>query len=60
MRCGAEHGRFFSVGSSAHFSYLLPFALPRGRYVLDVEATDAAGNHAPLARGSSRVVFEVG
>jgi hypothetical protein len=60
MRCGAAHGRFFSVGTSARFSYLLPFSLPRGRYVLDIAATDAAGNRAPLARGSSRVVFEVG
>jgi hypothetical protein len=60
MRCGAAHGRFFSVGTAAKFSYLLPFSLPRGRYVLDVAATDAAGNRAPLARGSSRVVFEVG
>ena len=60
MRCGAAHGRFFSVGSAARFSYLLPFSLPRGRYVLDVAATDAAGNRAPLARGSSRVIFEVG
>lgn len=60
MRCGASHGRFFSVGDAASFSYLLPFGLAPGRYVLDVQATDATGNHAPLARGSSRVVFGVG
>jgi hypothetical protein len=60
MRCGASHGRFFSVGDKARFSYLLPFSLPKGRYVLDVEATDVAGNHTTLARGSSRIVFYVG
>jgi hypothetical protein len=60
MRCGAEHGRFFSIGTHANFSYLLPFKLPRGRYVLDIEATDLAGSTAKLARGSSRIVFYVG
>jgi hypothetical protein len=60
MRCGAAHGRFFSVGNAASFSYLLPFALPRGHYVLDLQATDGAGQRTPLARGSSRVVFDVG
>ncbi len=59
MRCGAAHGRFFSVGASSTFSYLLPFALPRGRYVLDVQATDTAGSRTQLARGTSRVVFYV-
>jgi hypothetical protein len=57
VRCGA--GRFFKVASTPSFSYLLPGALQRGRYVLDVEATDAAGNHTTLSRGSSRVVFYV-
>lgn len=57
-RCG--HGRFFKVASGGErFSYLLPARLPAGRYVLDVSATDAVGNHAPLDRGSSRVVFYV-
>jgi hypothetical protein len=60
MRCGAEHGRFFSIGAYASFSYLLPFALPKGRYVLDVQATDAAGNSTRLGRGTSRIVFYVG
>ena len=56
-RCG--QGSFFKVSSNAAFSYLLPAALAPGRYVLDIEATDAAGNHTTLARGSSRVVFYV-
>src|SRR5262249_14306896 len=57
-RCG--RGRFFKVSASSSFSYLLPAALAPGRYVLDIEATDASGNRTSLARGSSRVVFYVG
>jgi hypothetical protein len=55
--CG--QGSFFKVSTTPSFSYLLPSALAPGRYVLDIEATDAAGNHTTLARGSSRVVFYV-
>ncbi|MGH2903770.1 MAG: hypothetical protein ACRDK7_09330 [Solirubrobacteraceae bacterium] len=60
MRCGASHGVYFSVGSQASFSYLLPAALAPGRYVFDIEATDSAGEHTTLARGTSRIVFYVG
>ena len=56
-RCG--HGRYFKVSESASFSYLLPAPLGRGRYVFDVQATDAAGNRTTLARGTSRIVFYV-
>jgi hypothetical protein len=56
-RCGV--GSYFGVGSTPSFSYLLPSALAPGRYVLDIEATDAAGNKTSLARGSTRVVFYV-
>ena len=57
-RCG--QGSFFKVASGGDsFSYLLPARLPPGRYVLDIEATDSAGNHTALARGSSRIVFYV-
>lgn len=59
-KCGATHGTWFSVGADASWSYLLPSQLGRGRYVLDVEVTDKAGNTtAKLARGTSRVVFTV-
>jgi hypothetical protein len=59
-KCGATHGVWFSVGDKAVFTYLLPSKLGRGRYVLDVEVTDKAGNKTPaLARGTSRVVFTV-
>ncbi len=58
VRCG--RGSFFGVASGGDsFSYLLPSRLPPGRYVLDIAATDSAGDHAPLDRGSSRVVFHV-
>ncbi len=57
VRCG--RGGFFPVSSSPSFSYLLPGALAPGRYVLDIEAGDAAGNRTSLARGASRVVFYV-
>ena len=56
-RCGA--GSFFKVSGTGSFSYLLPSALAPGRYVLDIEASDQAGNRTTLARGSSRVVFYV-
>ncbi len=60
MPCGASHGRYFSIGARASVSYLLPSALAPGRYVLDIEAIDAAGNQTKLARGTSRIVFYVG
>jgi hypothetical protein len=56
-RCGQD--ALFPLPSSSRFSYLLPFQLPRGRYVFDIEAADAWGNHAALARGTSRTVFDV-
>lgn len=59
-KCGATHGVWFSVGPKADFTYLLPSKLGRGRYVLDVEVVDKAGNTTQaLARGTSRVVFTV-
>jgi hypothetical protein len=59
-KCGATHGVWFSVGAKQDFSYLLPSKLGKGRYVLDVQVVDKAGNKtAKLARGTSRVVFTV-
>ncbi len=56
-RCGT--GKPFKVSSDGAFSYLLPGPLRPGRYVLDIAATDAAGNYTTLARGTSRIVFYV-
>lgn len=59
-KCGATHGLWFSVGAKQDFTYLLPSQLGRGRYVLDVQVVDKAGNKTlQLARGTSRVVFFV-
>lgn len=65
-RCGAENGTFFSVGDRTPWSYLLPQALTKGRYVLDTQVVDKAGNATRGAtRGKpgvarNRVVFFVG
>jgi hypothetical protein len=56
VRC--RRGGFFKIDSTGStFSYLLPSKLPSGRYVLDIMATDAAGNLTALDRGTSRIVF---
>jgi len=59
-RCGAAHGKWFNVGDREAWSYLLPARLGRGRYVLDVQARDRAGNvDTLLQRTRTRVVFRV-
>jgi hypothetical protein len=59
-RCGAKRGKWFSAGDSEQWSYLLPARLGSGRYVLDVEARDRAGNvDTLLQRTRTRVVFTV-
>lgn len=60
QRTPCRNGSFFKVAAGGDsFSYLLPARLPAGRYVLDIQASDFAGNHTALARGSSRIVFYV-
>jgi hypothetical protein len=56
-RCGVT--RFFSVGGSESFSYLLPSSLPKGSYVYDIEAINDAGQATKLTPGVSHVVFYV-
>jgi hypothetical protein len=59
-RSACGRGGFFKVASGGDsFSYLLPARLPAGRYVLDIKATDSAGDSTALARGSTRIVFYV-
>jgi hypothetical protein len=59
-RCGAKRGTWFSAGDREAWSYLLPARLGAGRYVLDVEASDRAGNvDTLLQRTRTRVVFTV-
>jgi hypothetical protein len=59
-RCGAAGGSWFRVGDQLEIDYLLPSALPRGRYVLDLNAVDKAFNRDNArCRGANRVVFHV-
>jgi hypothetical protein len=51
---------FFAIGSSRTWSYLLPRALPPGRYVLDVKAFDGRRNRdEKFVSGKNRSEFEV-
>jgi hypothetical protein len=60
VKCGASNGFWFGVGDRQETSYLLPERLPRGRYVLDVNAVDKAYNRDDVRRrGANRVVFHV-
>lgn len=60
-RCGASRGFWFRVGDRQDVDYLLPAKLPRGRYVLDVNAIDKAYNRDDARRrGANRIVFRVG
>ena len=59
-KCGAANAKFFSIGDRADWSYLLPSKLAKGRYVLDVRATDGTGKaDTTLQRGRNRIVFTV-
>ena len=60
VKCGATNGFWFGVGDRLETSYLLPSRLPRGRYVLDVNAIDKAFNRDDARRrGGNRIVFHV-
>jgi hypothetical protein len=59
-KCGAQYGWWFRVGDKAEWEYQLPRRLPRGRYVLDVNAIDRSYNRDDARRpGENRVVFHV-
>src|SRR3954447_11735512 len=59
-KCGSGAGFFFTVSDRADLSYLLPERLPRGHYVLDVEAIDKSFNRDTVGdRGRNRSVFDV-
>jgi hypothetical protein len=59
-RCGAKRGKWFSAGDREEWSYLLPARLGPGRYVLDLQVADRAGNvDTLLQRTRTRVVFTV-
>jgi hypothetical protein len=56
-KCGVS--RFFSVGGTQSFSYLLPAPLPPGRYVFEMQALESSGQITKLVNGVSRVAFRV-
>jgi hypothetical protein len=59
--CAIADAPWFTVGPPTPFSYLLKSHLPAGRYVLDIQAIDGAGNvQATQVPGRSRIVFRVG
>jgi hypothetical protein len=58
-RACKRNAAWFSVGDRQDWSYLLPAALKPGKYTLRVRSIDNAGNHSPIRRGSSLVVFRV-
>jgi hypothetical protein len=60
IQCGVANAPWFRVGSQSTFSYLLPFALPKGRYVLELVATDAAGHSDRIDLGRNELIFYVG
>lgn len=47
IKCSAQ-ATWFSVGTKADWSYLLPARLPKGLYQLQVRATDVAGNQSTV------------
>jgi hypothetical protein len=55
--CGKRE--LFSIGSSASWSYLLPFRLPPGHYRLDVLARYRKGHPSRLVPRLSRLSFHV-
>ncbi|HXB65275.1 MAG TPA: hypothetical protein VNV42_10410 [Solirubrobacteraceae bacterium] len=59
VRGGCHKPRFFEVGDTESFTYLLPARLPRGSYVYDVEAVNDVGGITALTKGLSSVAFSV-
>lgn len=61
IRCGVKHAKWFKIGDRADWSYLLPSRLPKGEYVIDVNAIDKAYNRDDTReRGRNRVFLRVG
>ena len=60
QQCRPSRGFWFKVAEQTDWRYLLPARLPRGRYVLDVNAIDRAYNRDDERRaGENRVRFRV-
>jgi hypothetical protein len=60
VKRGCRSPLFFAAGTGERWSYLLPRALPRGRYLLQVQASDRAGNREQrFERSRTRIGFSV-
>lgn len=60
IRCGVKHAKWFKIGDRADWSYLLPSKLPKGEYVVDVNAIDKAYNRDDRReRGRNRAFISV-
>jgi hypothetical protein len=60
IRCGIANAAWFRVSSQSTFTYLLPRALQKGRYVLELVATDGAGHSDRIDLGRNELIFYVG
>lgn len=59
--CGVANAKWFKIGDRADWSYLLPARLPRGEYVIDVNAVDTSYNRDDRReRGRNRMHVRVG
>ena len=56
--CGG-HRDLVYAGKGPDWSYLLPFAPPRGHYRVDAIAVDGHGNGSTISAGANRVDFYV-
>lgn len=60
IRCGVKNAKWFKIGNRADWSYLLPSKLPKGQYVVDVNAIDKAYNRDDRReRGRNRAWISV-
>lgn len=60
IRCGVSNAKWFKIGDRAEWSYLLPARLPRGQYVIDVNAVDTSYNRDDRReRGRNRLHVRV-
>jgi hypothetical protein len=60
IRCGIANAPWFGLAAQSTFNYLLPRALPKGRYVIELVATDKAGHSDRIDLGRNELIFYVG
>jgi hypothetical protein len=60
IRCGIANAPWFRVTNGPTFSYLLPYQLRPGRYVVELQAIDGAGHADRIDLGRNEIIFYVG